>query len=153
MGTDYQLVVSGQKGWLIRSLSRFLKTYPMREQVFFTGYVPLEDLPYLMNGAEIFVFPSLYEGFGLPVLEAMSCGTPVISSNRSSIPEIAGSAGILVDPTDVQALADQIVYLLRNGEERRRLSRLGQEQAARFSWEEVARKTHQVYRSVKDGPV
>jgi glycosyltransferase involved in cell wall biosynthesis len=153
VGTDYQLVVSGQKGWLIRSLSRFLKTYPMREQVFFTGYVPLEDLPYLMNGAEIFVFPSLYEGFGLPVLEAMSCGTPVISSNRSSIPEIAGSAGILVDPTDVQALADQIVYLLRNGEERRRLSRLGQEQAARFSWEEVARKTHQVYRSVKDGPV
>lgn len=149
LGTEYQLVVSGQKGWLIRSLSHFLKNYPMRDQVLFTGYVPMEDLPLLMNGAEIFVFPSLYEGFGLPVLEAMSCGTPVISSNRSSIPEIVGSAGVLVDPTDVKELAHQIVYLLRNGEERRRLSLLGKDQAARFSWEEVARKTLNVYRSVK----
>lgn len=148
LGTEYQLVVSGQKGWLIRSLSHFLKNYPMRDQVLFTGYVPMEDLPLLMNGAEIFVFPSLYEGFGLPVLEAMSCGTPVISSNRSSIPEIVGSAGVLIDPTDVQELAHRIVYLLRNGEERRRLSLLGKDQAARFSWEEVARKTLDVYRSV-----
>lgn len=148
LGTEYQLVVSGQKGWLIRSLSHFLKNYPMRDQVLFTGYVPTEDLPLLMNGAEIFVFPSLYEGFGLPVLEAMSCGTPVISSNRSSIPEIVGSAGVLVDPTDVKELAHRIVYLLRNGEERRRLSLLGKDQAARFSWEEVARKTLNVYRSV-----
>ncbi len=149
LGTEYQLVVSGQKGWLIRSLSHFLKNYPMRDQVLFTGYVPMEDLPLLMNGAEIFVFPSLYEGFGLPVLEAMSCGTPVISSNRSSIPEIVGSAGVLIDPTDVRELAHRIVYLLRNGEERRRLSLLGKDQAARFSWEEVARKTLDVYRSVK----
>ncbi|MBI5605587.1 MAG: glycosyltransferase family 4 protein [Deltaproteobacteria bacterium] len=149
LGTEYQLVVSGQKGWLIRSLSHFLKNYPMRDQVLFTGYVPMEDLPFLMNGAEIFVFPSLYEGFGLPVLEAMSCGTPVISSNRSSIPEIVGSAGVLIDPTDVQELAHRIIYLLRNGEERRWLSLLGKDQAARFSWEEVARKTLNVYRSVK----
>jgi glycosyltransferase involved in cell wall biosynthesis len=149
MGTEYQLVVSGQKGWLIRSLSRFLKNYPLRDQLHFTGYVPHEDLPFLMNGADLFVFPSLYEGFGLPVLEAMRCGTPVVSSNQSSIPEIMGSAGVLVDPTDVPMLAEKIIWLLRNKEEREHLSRLGQVQAARFSWTEVARKTLQVYRSVK----
>jgi len=149
-GSEYQLVVSGQKGWLIRSLSQFLKNYPNRDQVLFTGYVPVEDLPFFMNGAELFVFPSLYEGFGLPVLEAMSCGIPVVSSNRSSIPEIVGSAGVLIDPTNTQELADQIIVLLRNEAERNRLSLLGKEQAARFSWLEVARKTLDVYRSVKD---
>jgi glycosyltransferase involved in cell wall biosynthesis len=112
--------------------------------------VPLEDLPYFMNGAELFVFPSLYEGFGLPVLEAMSCGTPVISSNRSSIPEIMGSAGILIDPTDVRDLAERIVGLLRDSKERERLRVLGKEQAALFSWKEVARKTLLVYQSVQD---
>jgi glycosyltransferase involved in cell wall biosynthesis len=149
-GSEYQLVVSGQKGWLIRSLSQFLKNYPNREQVRFTGYVPMEDLPFFMNGAELFVFPSLYEGFGLPVLEAMSCGIPVVSSNRSSIPEIVGSAGALIDPTNTQELADQIIALLSNEADRNRLSMLGKEQAARFSWLEVARKTLEVYRSVKD---
>ena len=153
LGPEVQLVVSGQKGWLIRSLSQFLKNYPNRDQVLFTGYVPVEELPFFMNGAEIFVFPSLYEGFGLPVLEAMSCGTPVISSNRSSIPEIIGSAGILIDPTDTRELADRIIFLLRSRKERERLSLSGKEQAARFSWEEAARRTLDVYRSVKGSGV
>ncbi len=148
LGNEYQLVVSGQKGWLTRSLSHFLKNYPAQDQVLFTGYVPMEHIPMFMNSAELFVFPSLYEGFGLPVLEAMSCGTPVISSDRSSIPEIVGSAGILVNPTDIQELADRIVGLLRNPEEKMRLSQLGKEQSARFSWYEAARKTLDVYRSV-----
>jgi len=148
LGNEYQLVVSGQKGWLTRSLSHFLKNYPAQDQVLFTGYVPMEHIPLFMNGAELFIFPSLYEGFGLPVLEAMSCGTPIISSNRSSIPEIVGSAGILVDPTDIQELADRIIGLLRNPEEKRRLSQLGKEQSALFSWHEAARKTLDVYRSV-----
>jgi glycosyltransferase involved in cell wall biosynthesis len=148
LGDEYQLVVSGQKGWLTRSLSHFLINYPAKDQVLFTGYVPMEDIPLFMNGAELFVFPSLYEGFGLPVLEAMSCGTPVISSNRSSIPEIVGLAGVLVDPTDIRELADSIIGLLRNPEEKMRLSQLGKEQSARFSWDEVARKTLDVYRSV-----
>jgi glycosyltransferase involved in cell wall biosynthesis len=152
LGNDYLLVVSGQKGWLTKALSRYLKNYPVWDQVLFTGYVPMEHIPLFMNGAELFVFPSLYEGFGLPVLEAMSCGTPVISSNRSSIPEIVGSAGVLVDPTRVQDLADRMVALLRNPEERRHLSRLGLEQSTRFSWEEAARKTLGVYRSVRSHP-
>jgi glycosyltransferase involved in cell wall biosynthesis len=83
---DYALVLSGQPGWLTQSLQRFLQDYPQKDRILFTGYVPRSDLPLFMNGAELFVFPSLYEGFGLPVLEAMSCGTPVISSNCSSIP-------------------------------------------------------------------
>jgi glycosyltransferase involved in cell wall biosynthesis len=148
MGSEYQLVVSGQRGWLTGALSRFFNDYPMRDQVLFTGYVPMEEIPLFMNGAEVFVFPSLYEGFGLPVLEAMSCGTPVISSNRSSIPEIVGSAAVLVDPTSIRDLADRIIELLKNPVERMRLSRLGLEQAARFSWREAARQTLDVYRSV-----
>jgi glycosyltransferase involved in cell wall biosynthesis len=148
MGNEYQLVVSGQRGWLTGSLSRFFKNYPDRDQVLFTGYVPIEEIPLFMNGAEVFVFPSLYEGFGLPVLEAMSCGTPVISSNRSSIPEIVGSAAVLVDPTSVQDLAGRIIELLKNPVERMHLSQLGLEQASRFSWIEAARQTLDVYRSV-----
>jgi glycosyltransferase involved in cell wall biosynthesis len=148
LGPEYQLVVSGQKGWLTGSLSRFFKNYPMRDQVLFTGYVPMDHIPLFMNGAELFVFPSLYEGFGLPVLEAMSCGTPVVSSNRSSIPEIVGSAGVLVDPTNIQELADRIISLLRNPEERMRLSQLGINRASQFSWIEAARQTLNAYRSV-----
>jgi glycosyltransferase involved in cell wall biosynthesis len=149
LGDEYQLVVSGQKGWLTGSLSRFFKNYPVRDQVFFTGYVPVEHIPWFMNGAEVFVFPSLYEGFGLPVLEAMSCGTPVISSNRSSIPEIVGSAGVLIDPTNIRELADRIIELLKNADRRMRLSQLGLKQANQFSWIEAARQTLDVYRSVE----
>ncbi len=148
-GDQYQLVVSGQRGWLTGSLNRFFRNYPVRDQVFFTGYVPAEHIPLFMNGAELFVFPSLYEGFGLPVLEAMSCGTPVISSNCSSIPEIIGSAGLLVDPTKIKDLADRIIELLSNSDLRRRLSQLGIKQASRFSWIEAARQSLDVYRSVE----
>jgi glycosyltransferase involved in cell wall biosynthesis len=149
---EHLLVVSGQKGWLIRSLSQYLKDYPRKEDLRFTGYVPAEELPLFMSAAELFVFPSLYEGFGLPVLEAMSCGVPVISANRSSIPEIVGSAAVLVDPTQAKELAETIRVLLENPEERKRLSLLGQAQAAQFSWEEVARKTSQIYRAIAMAP-
>lgn len=144
----YRLVVSGQRGWLVGSLRRYFKTYPLRERVVFTGYVPEEDIPWFMNGADLFVFPSLYEGFGLPVLEAMSCGTPVITSNRSSLPEIVGKAAILADPDDVRDLAERIIEVLRRPEEKVRLSRAGREQAAKFTWAETARRTLEVYRAV-----
>jgi glycosyltransferase involved in cell wall biosynthesis len=145
---DYALVLSGQPGWLTQALQRFLQDYPLKDRILFTGYVPRNDLPLFMNGAELFVFPSLYEGFGLPVLEAMSCGTPVISSNCSSIPEIVEDAGVLVDPDDPLALAEQIIRLLKNPEERERLSELGLQQAARFSWRKTARQTLAVYHSI-----
>jgi glycosyltransferase involved in cell wall biosynthesis len=145
---DYALVLSGQPGWLTQSLQRFLQDYPQKDRILFTGYVPRSDLPLFMNGAELFVFPSLYEGFGLPVLEAMSCGTPVISSNCSSIPEIVEDAGLLIDPSDPRDLAEHIIYLLKNPEERERLSERGLQQAALFTWRETARKTLDVYRSI-----
>lgn len=144
----YRLVVSGQEGWLVGSLRRYFKSYPLQDRIVFTGYVPEAEIPFLMNGAELFVFPSLYEGFGLPVLEAMSCGTPVITSNCSSLPEIVGSAAALVDPNDVHDLADRIIYVLKRPEERERLSLAGLEQSAKFTWAETARKTLQVYRRV-----
>lgn len=146
---EYVLVLSGQPGWLTGKLQRFLAGYPFKERILFTGYVPPEDLPLFMNGAEMFVFPSLYEGFGLPVLEAMACGTPVISSNRSSIPEIVGPAAQLVDPEDPTALAEMILFLIRHPEERERMSAQGLEQAGRFTWEQAARKTLAVYQSVR----
>jgi glycosyltransferase involved in cell wall biosynthesis len=152
INNEYVLVLSGQAGWLTGTLQRFLEQYPFKERIIFTGYVPQQDLPLFMNGAEMFVFPSLYEGFGLPVLEAMNCGTPVISSNRSSIPEIVGPAALLIDPEDPTALAEMIVFLIRHPEERERLRLLGLEQAARFTWEEAARKTLAVYQSLRGTP-
>jgi glycosyltransferase involved in cell wall biosynthesis len=152
INNEYVLVLSGQPGWLTGSLQRFLARYPFKERIIFTGYVPREDLPLFMNGAEMFVFPSLYEGFGLPVLEAMHCGTPVISSNRSSIPEIVGPAALLIDPEDPSALAEMIVYLIRHPDQREKMRALGLEQAARFTWEEAALKTLAVYHSLTGSP-
>ncbi|MEM4301926.1 MAG: glycosyltransferase family 1 protein, partial [Candidatus Caldarchaeum sp.] len=100
-----RLVVVGKKGWLYEGFFRRLRELDLEERVHFTGYVPDEDLPALYSAADLFVFPSLYEGFGLPVLEAMACGVPVVCSNTSSLPEVAGDAALLVNPTDVQALA------------------------------------------------
>jgi len=110
-------------------------------QVLLAGYVPDADLPALLSGALAFVFPSLYEGFGLPVLEAMACGTPVICSNTSSLPEVAGDAALLVDPREPEALAQAMLRLLRDKELRGELSARGLEQARRFSWRRCAQET------------
>ena len=98
------LVIVGKKGWLYESFFRRLRELGLEDRLLFTGYVPDEDLPAIYSAADLFVFPSLYEGFGLPVLEAMACGTPVVCSNASNLPEMAGDAALLVDPTDVRAL-------------------------------------------------
>ena len=145
---EYVLVLSGQPGWLTANLQHFLDKYSLKDRIIFTGYVPRDDLPLFMNGAEMFVFPSLYEGFGLPVLEAMSCGTPVISSDRSSIPEIAGQAAILVDPHDPEAIAESILLLIHHPAEREKLRWAGLQQAARFTWKDAALKTLAVYQSL-----
>jgi alpha-1,3-rhamnosyl/mannosyltransferase len=113
--------------------------------VIFAGPVAEEDLPALYSGATLFVFPSLYEGFGLPVLEAMACGTPVVCSNVSSLPEVAGDAARLADPLDVDALATTISQALASEELRQAMLRRGMELAAKFSWEQTARETLAVY--------
>ena len=100
------MVLAGGKGWYYDSIFETVEQLNLKEDVIFTGYVPEEEVPLLMNGAKAFVFPSLYEGFGMPPLEAMACGTPVIVSNTSSLPEVVGDAGMLVDPESVEEIAE-----------------------------------------------
>ncbi len=145
---NLHLVFVGKKGWLYEGFFRRLRELGLEERVHFTGYVPDEDLPVLYSAADLFVFPSLYEGFGLPVLEAMACGVPVVCSNTSSLPEVAGDAALLVDPTDVRALAAAMERALTDQALRATLRARGLERARRFTWEEAARRTLEVYRQV-----
>jgi alpha-1,3-rhamnosyl/mannosyltransferase len=118
------------------------------DSICFAGPVAEPDLPALYSGAKLFIFPSLYEGFGLPVLEAMSCGTPVICSNGSSLPEVAGKAALLVDPTSVEEMTEAIDGLLYDPARRQEMREKGLAQARRFSWEDTARRTLDAYRGM-----
>ena len=120
----------------------------LQDSVVFLGPMPDEDLPDLYSGATLFAFPSLYEGFGLPALEAMACGTPVITSNASSLPEVVGGAGIVVEPRDLRALAEAMERALTDEHLRAELRAKGLERAKRFRWERAARETFRVYRQV-----
>lgn len=146
--SDCLLVICGKKGWFFEGVFRAVKELKLEEKVIFTGYIPDEDLPFLMNGAEVFVCPSLYEGFGLPPLEAMACGTPVISSKVSSLPEVIGDAGILINPNDVEGLSNAILRILSSNELRAQLSEKGLKQANKFSWEKTASQTVEIYNKV-----
>jgi len=119
--------------------------------VVFTGQFREQDKAPLLSAATIFAFPSLYEGFGIPVLEAMACGTPVVTSNLSALPEVAGDAGLLVDPYDPDAICNAFAELLENQSRRDELSRRGLERARHFTWHEVAEQTVRVYRQVLSG--
>jgi glycosyltransferase involved in cell wall biosynthesis len=139
------LVLAGSKGWLYQDIIYSVERFGLQEQIIFTGFVADEDLPAVYSNALFFVYPSLYEGFGLPVLEAMACGIPVIASSAGSLPEIVGDAGMLVKPTDTQALMQAMTILLDNSEQRSRLSASGLKRASTFSWERAAHKTLTVY--------
>ena len=145
---NIQLVIAGKKGWLYREIFCQVEELGLEEKVVFMGYVPEGDLPALLSGARLFVFPSLYEGFGLPVLEALACGTPVVCSNASSLPEVAGDAAVLVDPLDVEGLTAAMKRVLGDEELRAGLIERGFEQARRFSWEKCARATLDVLENV-----
>jgi len=145
---DYALVLCGKKGWYYEEIFETVRELKLENKVIFTGYVPDEYIPLLMNGAAVFVYPSFYEGFGLPPLEAMACGTPVISTNVSSIPEVVGDAGILVSPTDVEELSDAMLRVLDNETLKAQLSEKGLKQASKFSWRATAEKTMEVYNEV-----
>ncbi|HHT9147190.1 MAG TPA: glycosyltransferase family 4 protein, partial [Candidatus Wunengus sp. YC61] len=142
------LVIVGKKGWLYADFFDTLHLLGLENSVIFTGYVPDEDLPGIYNLAEIFVYPSKYEGFGLPLLEAMSCGVPVIASNISSIPEVIGNAGILVRSDEPVEFARKIYELLTDKELRAKMSSKGFERIKFFSWEKVAKETLKVYERV-----
>jgi glycosyltransferase involved in cell wall biosynthesis len=145
---DIQLVVAGGKGWGDGRLIATMEALNIRRRVIFTGFVEDDDLPDLYRGAQMFVYPSLYEGFGLPVLEAMACGTPVITSNRSSLPAVAGDAALLIDPTRPDDLAAAMSAIMSNGALHEELRWKGLARAKEFTWEAVARKTMDVYRAV-----
>lgn len=130
----YELVLAGRMGWLSDDLMDYIKGLDIEKNVILTGYVPREDLAPLYSGAEVFAYPSVYEGFGMPVLEAIQCGCPVIASDSSSIPEVTGDAGILVPVNNLQALCDALERILSDSDLKERLKEKGLERAKRFSW-------------------
>jgi glycosyltransferase involved in cell wall biosynthesis len=144
----WSLVVVGARKWKSSSIFQTVARLQLEDRVHFTGFVADADLPALYNGADLFVLPSLYEGYGLPVLEAMACGTPVVTSSCSSLPEVAGGAAVLVDPGSVESIAAGIRQVLGDPARADLLRRLGLAQAARFSWERTARETLAVYERV-----
>ncbi len=144
---DFNLVLVGNKGWKYEALLEEIeRNTAARGRVILTGFVDDEDLAALYSGAVAFVFPSLYEGFGLPPLEAMQCGIPVIASNTSALPEVVGDAGILVSPSDADALCAAMISLANQPAQREELSRRSLQQAARFSWERCVAQTMAAYR-------
>ncbi len=145
----HSLVIAGGRGWKCRELVSRMEG---SERVLATGFIPGEDLPALLSAAEMLVYPSLLEGFGLPVLESMACGTPVITSNVSSMPEVAGGAALLVDPSSEEELASAVLRMATDPALRSDLSSKGIERAAGFTWERTVRMTLEVYREALTPP-
>ena len=148
---DLALVIAGGKGWGSKDYLATMDALKLWDRVRFTGFVEDDHLPELYRGALLFVYPSLYEGFGLPVLEAMACGTPVITSNRTSLPEVAGDAALLVDPTRPEALAAAMTSIISDGALRQALRAKGLARARAFTWDAVAEQTVAIYRAVGRG--
>jgi glycosyltransferase involved in cell wall biosynthesis len=147
----HRLVLVGKEGWANEELSQAVAEAPPGREPHFTGYVADADLPPLYAGADLFIYPSLYEGFGLPPLEAMACGTPVITSNTSSLPEVVGDAGVTVDPLDETAIAAAIQDLLSDPQQLETLAAAGLRRASRFNWRQTARETVALYTEVAAG--
>lgn len=137
---DLDLIIAGGRGWTYKEIYSSPAKYHVQDRARFLGFVAESDLPALYSLATLFVYPSLYEGFGLPVLEALACGAPVITSNNSSLPEVAGDAAVLVEPRDVEALIEAMNCLLNDSALRQEMSRRGPERAKKFSWDSSARQ-------------
>lgn len=144
----FTLVIAGNKGWHYDTIFKEVQELGLENRVYFPDFVDDSDLPALYSAASLFVYPSLYEGFGLPALEAMACGTPVVASNQSSLPEVVGEAGVLVDPRDVGAIAEAMSRVLSDESLNRQLSETGRRRAAHFSWDKVAADLLNLYETV-----
>lgn len=149
-GIEADLVVAGGRGWLEDPIYAAIDAHQLRDHVHFIGFADDADLPTLYSGASAVAVPSLYEGFGLPVLEAMACGVPVLTSNLSSLPEVAGDAALLVDPLDTEAIAAALMRLLSDSALRAELIARGLKRAAGFTWESAAAQLAQVYAQMLD---
>ena len=143
---NHQLVIVGPQGWKAQEIFDFVEKIGISENVIITGYVDSNEMPILYNAADVFVFPSLYEGFGLPPLEAMACGTPVVASNNSSLPEILGDAAIMVNPLNVEDIKERIKRVLFDKTLREKMISLGLERVKDFSWEKTVRQTLEIYK-------
>ena len=146
---NHQLVIVGKKGWYYQEIFNMVNKLGLnegRQKIIFTGYVPEEELPFLYNAADVFVYPSLYEGFGIPPLEAMACGVPVISSDLSSLPEVIGEAGILINPYNIQDIYQALYKLLNDDKLKKELKYKGLKRAQEFSSEKLANETIKVYK-------
>lgn len=142
---DLHYAIAGGSGWLEEEMLRTIDKFGMNDRVHLLGFVADRDLPALYTGARMLVMASLYEGFGLPILEAMACGAPVIASNRSSLPEVAGNAALLVDPNDVDAICNAILRLETDSARRLELVEAGYKQIKKFSWERAAKQLKTIY--------
>jgi len=148
MREKYQLVIVGPYGWKMPTIKMLAESLNLQDQVIWTGFVTDEDLPILLSGATIFVYPSLYEGFGLPILEAMQCDVPVITSNISSMPEVAGDAALLVDPMNVEDISAKMEQLLNEPNLRQHLVERGRIQRMKFSWRRTAEEYLELYKVI-----
>jgi glycosyltransferase involved in cell wall biosynthesis len=149
---DLKLVLGGGEGWYYQDIFDEVARLDLEGEVMFPGYVPNQELAWWYRAAAVFAYPSLMEGFGLPVGEALACGTPVVTSDLSSLPEVAGDAALLVDPTSVDSMADALHRLLVDDDLARELSARGPQQAARFTWHRTALETVAVYRQALVSP-
>jgi glycosyltransferase involved in cell wall biosynthesis len=145
-GWPHRLLLVGGQGWLFEPIRRQIESSGLENDVHFAGFVPDIDLPPLYSGADAVLVPSLYEGFGFPVLEAQACGAPVVCSDASSLPEVAGNAALLVKPEDDEALAYAVHLLLSQPSAGHVLREMGRKQASRFRWDACARETVEVYK-------
>lgn len=152
-GAPHRLVLVGQRGWLADPLFAAITrpAAPARDRVHLTGYLADEDVPIVYNGAAALAFPSLHEGFGLPALEALACGTPVLTSNSSSLPEVVGDAALLVDPLDTAALAAGLARLIGDEALRAELRERGLARARQFTWRRTAEQTLEILEEVGQG--
>jgi len=150
-GLDWRLLVVGQGAWAYEGELSLVDELGMRDRIAFAGYVARDDLPALYRAATAFAFPSLYEGFGLPLIEAMACGVPSLTSNVSATAEVAGEAALLVDPLSADEIREGLRRLLTDAELREELSRRGLARAAQFSWRRAADETHAVYKRALSG--
>jgi glycosyltransferase involved in cell wall biosynthesis len=145
---DHWLVIAGDRGWLYQDIFKAARNARHADRIRFVGHLNDAEVVDFMNDCDAFVFPSLYEGFGLPPLEAMACGAPVVSSKTSSVPEVLGDAALLVDPRDERAIAESLRAILSDERLREDLRQRGAARARQFSWQRAAVETLRVYRSV-----
>lgn len=148
LNKNHKIVILGKPGRSYEDLVKLSEELKISDSCIFTGFIPVEHMPWFYNAASVFVYPSLYEGFGLPVVEAMACGTPVITSDITSLPEVAGDGAITVSPKDYEAIGKHLLHLVEDEAFYVEISKKALERASRYSWDKTVQDTLKVYRSV-----